>query len=62
MKCILELDNGVQLIFAFFRILIDFLFEYFKLLGRKLKIKEEEHFWIEKSKKREVQLTSPAYK
>lgn len=62
MKCILELDNGVQLIFAFFRILIDFLFEYFKLLGRKLKIKEEEHFWIEKSKKREVQLPSPASK
>lgn len=58
MKCILELDNGLQLIFAFLHIPIDFLFGYLKLLRRKLKIKEEEHFWIEKSKKWKVQLTN----
>lgn len=57
-KCILELDNRVWLILTFLDILIDFLFEYFQLLRRKLKIKEEEHFWIEKKKQKE----SPAYK
>lgn len=57
-KCFLELDNGIQLIFTFLHIRIEFIFVYFKLLRRKLKIKEEENFWIGKRKKKE----SPAYK